>query len=293
MVGMPATTRHDDLFIDAFGVTIHYYRWSPKKTPRAIIQLAHGLGEHALRYDALVGALVDAGFEVWADDHRGHGKTGLEQWEGNHQRLGKLGPGGLNATISAVQAFTGVIAEARPGLPVFFLGHSWGSLIGQIILNRGGASHYAGMVMTGTAYRMPGHMNAGDLNAQHKHLGDIGAEWLSRDVAVHHAWKADPLTFVADTLKLFGPLDAARLMGRPKPLDADIALLLMVGSDDALGGEASAKKLADAYLKAGVSDVEVVVYEGARHEIFNETNQDVVRSDLIAWLSSKLQATNA
>jgi alpha-beta hydrolase superfamily lysophospholipase len=82
-------------------------------------------------------------------------------------------------------------------------------------------------------------------------------------------------------------------MGRPKPLDADIALLLMVGSDDALGGEASAKKLADAYLKAGASDVEVVVYEGARHEIFNETNQDVVRSDLIAWLSSKLQATNA
>jgi len=293
MVGMSAARRDDDLFIDAQGVTIHYYRWSPTKTPTAVIQLAHGLGEHALRYENLVQALVNAGFEVWADDHRGHGKTGLEQWEGNHAKLGKLGPGGLTATISAVEAFTQVIADARPGLPIFFLGHSWGSLIGQIILNRGGAGRYAGMVMTGTAYRMPGHMNAGDLNAQHKHLGTIGAEWLSRDVAVHHAWKEDPLTFVADTLKLFGPIDAARLMGRPKPLTTDIPLLVMVGSDDSLGGEGSAKKLGNAYLAAGATDVEVVVYDGARHEIFNETNQEQVRADLIAWLSSKLQATTA
>jgi len=293
MVGMPEAKRVDDLFIDALGVTIHYYRWSPAKPPTAVIQLAHGLGEHALRYNELVGALVKAGFEVWADDHRGHGKTGLEQWEGNHARLGKLGPGGLPATISAVEAFTTLIRENRPGLPVFFLGHSWGSLIGQIILNRGGAHNYAGMVMTGTAYRMPGFMNAGDLNSQHKHLGDIGAEWLSRDVSVHRAWSEDPLTFVADTLKLFGPVDAARLMGRPKPLETDIPLLLMVGSDDSLGGEASAKKLGDAYLKAGATDVEVVVYDGARHEIFNETNADQVRQDLITWLTSRLPATNA
>lgn len=291
MVGMAGPTRVDDFFTDSFGVTIHYYRWSPKGTPRAVIQLAHGLGEHALRYGDLVSALVKAGYEVWADDHRGHGKTGLEQWQGNYDKLGRLGPGGLRATISAVKDFTTIIHEQRPGLPLVFLGHSWGSLIGQIILNRGGEDQYQAMVLTGTAYRMPGYMNAGDLNAKHKHLGTTGGEWLSRDTSVHEKWTNDPLTFVADTLKLFGPLDAARLIGTPKPLKGTLPLLMMVGSDDSLGGERSVLKLADSYRKAGVRDLEVRVYEGARHEVFNELNSAEVRADLLEWLSSRLSGS--
>ena len=293
MVDMPAPKRHDDFFTDSFGVTIHYYRWSPTRKPRAIIQLVHGLGEHALRYEELVTALVKAGYEVWADDHRGHGKTGLEQWHGNYDKLGKLGPGGHRATVRAVEDFTALIEKNRPGVPLVLLGHSWGSIIGQIILNRGGESHYDAVVFTGTAYRVPGFMNAGDLNAKHKHLGTTGGEWLSRDTTVHTQWSDDPLTFVADTLKLFGPLDAARMLGVPKPLRGDVPLLLMVGSDDSLGGERSAKKLADAYRKAGVKDLELHVYEGARHEVFNEINSEEVRSDLLHWLSSRLPAARA
>jgi alpha-beta hydrolase superfamily lysophospholipase len=130
---MAAPKRTDDIFVDSYGVTIHYHRWSPKGSPKAIIQLAHGLGEHALRYDGLVTRLVKEGFEVWANEHRGHGATGLEQWEGDYSKLGKLGPGGMPATVTAVRAFTGIIRQERPGIPLFFLGHSWGSIIGQII----------------------------------------------------------------------------------------------------------------------------------------------------------------
>lgn len=288
---MAALKRTDDIFVDSYGVTIHHHRWSPKGTPRAIIQLAHGLGEHALRYDGQVTRLVHEGFEVWADEHRGHGATGLEQWEGDHSKLGKLGPGGMPATVTAVRAFTGIIRQERPGVPLFFLGHSWGSIIGQIILNQGGASEYDGVIFTGTAYRMPGSMYSGELNAKHKHLGSIGAEWLSQDVAVHEAWRDDPLTFVANTLKLFGVVDAARLLGTPKELGVDIPILIMVGSDDTLGGEKSAKKLSDAYLQKGSSDVELVVYDGARHEIFNETNKDEVMDDLVTWLAGRLEAS--
>ncbi len=122
----------------------------------------------------------------------------------------------MPATVAAVRAFTGIIREARPGVPLFFLGHSWGSIIGQIILNEGGAADFDGVILSGTAYRMPGSMDSGELNRKHKHLGSIGAEWLSRDVAVHEAWRDDPLTFVADTLKLFGVVDAARLLGTPR-----------------------------------------------------------------------------
>ena len=234
-----------------------------------------------------------AGFEVWANEHRGHGATGVEQWSGDMTKMGKLGPGGMRATLRSVRDFTKLIRAERPGIPLYFLGHSWGSLMGQMILNQGGAADYEGMIHTGTAYRWPGSMNAGDLNSRHKHLGTIGAEWLSRDVAVHEAWAKDPMTFVADTMKLLGPIDAARLIGQPKKLNADIPTLIMIGSDDSLGGEKSVKKLADAYLRQGASDVEVIIYDGARHEIFNETNQAEVRGDLLAWLQSRLSGASA
>jgi alpha-beta hydrolase superfamily lysophospholipase len=62
----------------------------------------------------------------------------------------------------------------------------------------------------------------------------------------------------------------------------------MVGSDDTLGGEESARRLAEAYVRrSGLIDVEVIVYDGARHEVFNETNQAEVRADLIAWLDAR------
>jgi alpha-beta hydrolase superfamily lysophospholipase len=76
-------------------------------------------------------------------------------------------------------------------------------------------------------------------------------------------------------------------------MDADIPVLIMIGSDDSVGGEASVKKLADAYLRVGLSDVEVLIYEGARHEIFNETNQAEVRADLMTWLTSRLLSSTS
>ena len=287
---MAATKRVDEIFVDSYGVTIHYHRWSPRGKPRAIIQLAHGLGEHALRYDGLVTRLVKEGFEVWADEHRGHGATGLEQWEGDHSKLGRLGPGGIPAAVAAVRAFTDIIREERPGVPLFFLGHSGGAVVGQLILNQPGFVAFDGVIFTGAAFRMPGFMELGDLNSKHKHLGSTGAEWLSRDVAVHEAWRDDPLTFPVNPLRHFGVVDAARFLGVPRRLERDIPILLMIGSDCALGGEKSAKKLADAYLRKGSSDVELIVYDGARHEIFNETNKDEVMDDLVAWIAGRLEA---
>jgi alpha-beta hydrolase superfamily lysophospholipase len=108
---------------------------------------------------------------------------------------------------------------------------------------------------------------------------------LSRDVAVQEAFFADPWTFEAKTLKLFGVKDSAKLLGRPKPVGKDLPLLLMVGTDDSLGGEKGTRKLADAYRRSGgLTDITVKVYEGARHEVFNETNKGEVLEDLTSWL---------
>lgn len=274
-------------FVDAHGVTIHYYVWAPGR-PKAVVQLAHGVGEHALRYEPLAQELVNAGYAVYADDHRGHGATGVEMTGGDLSRFGRLGPGGLRATIENLNDLTRVIRDDHPTTPVVLLGHSWGSLMAQILLNSR-AADYDAAVLTGTTYRLPGYMNSGDLNAKHAHLGDTGAEWLSRDPEVHRTFRDDPLTFDATILKLFGVRDALRLVGRPKRLGRDIPLLIMVGDDDSVGGERGAVKLAEAYAhRGGLTDIELVVYEDARHEIFNELNQADVRRDLVAWLDSRV-----
>jgi alpha-beta hydrolase superfamily lysophospholipase len=283
-------TRTDHHFVDAQGVTIHYHRWAAS-TPKGVVQVAHGLGEYAARYENLAQALAAAGYSVYADDHRGHGQTGLGQYGGDTSKLGRLGEGGLRATIEDLRQFTGIIRAENRDVPLAILGHSWGSLMVQTILNTH-AADYDAAILTGTAHRKPGSMNAGQLNAKHKHLGTTGFEWLSRDPAVSQAFLDDPLTFYADVIKLFGIPDGLRLYGVPsKTMGADIPLLIMIGSEDSLGGERSVSNLAQAYLtRARLTDVELIIYDKARHEIFNETNQDEVFADLIGWLDERLSA---
>jgi alpha-beta hydrolase superfamily lysophospholipase len=279
--------RTDREFVDAQGVTIHYYTWAAAK-PKGVLQLAHGLGEYATRYEGLAQALAAAGYSVYADDHRGHGQTGVEQYRGDMKLMGKLGPGGLRATIEEVRQLTTIIRSENPGLPVAILGHSWGSLMVQDILNHH-AGDYDAAILTGTAYRRPGSMNAGQLNAKFTHLGTTGSEWLSRDPAVSQAFLDDPLTFYADTLKLFGLIDGLRLFGVPtKHIEKDVPLLIAIGSEDPLGGEKSVRTLAEKYIsRSKLTDVEVIVYDEARHEIFNETNKDEVIADLVGWLDER------
>jgi len=278
--------RRDDSFVDAHGVRIHYSTWD-RQDARAVVQLVHGLGEHSLRYARLAEALLAAGYSVWADDHRGHGRTGMEQHGGDRSRLGRLGPGGHRATVDAVRELGRRARAAHPDVPLVLLGHSWGSLIAQILLNEHPAAVDA-VVLSGTALRTPFDMNGGDLNRRHASTGSTEYEWLSRDPAIVAAAAADPLMFAAKALKLFGLPDTLRLLGRPRrglARERDVPILMLVGSDDSFGGEASVAKLARDYVeRSGFRDVTAIVYEGARHEVFNETNRGEVVADLITWL---------
>src|ERR1700712_3090273 len=103
-------------FTDDEGVVIETVEWAVD-SPRAVIQLSHGIGEHSGRSAALAADLNRAGFTVVADDHRGHGVTGLRQW-GDAARLGRLGPGGLRATVAAIGRFGALTRERFPGVPL-------------------------------------------------------------------------------------------------------------------------------------------------------------------------------
>lgn len=283
---MTETTRTSHTFVDADGVTIHYYVWEASE-PRAVLQLLHGVGEYATRYDRFAQALAAAGYTVYADDHRGHGATGLEQWGGDHAKLGKLGPGGVRAAIAAIQQLSGIVREQNPGLPLVLFGHSLGSLFAQKIIGTD-AADYDAVVLSGTAYRTLTRMNGGDLNAKHKQPGGTGHEWLSRDPQVWADFDADPLTFDAKIGKLFGIREGLRLYGTPKRLARDLPMLIMIGGDDSVGGPKSVELLAAAYRAKGpLSDVTLTIYPGGRHEMLNETNYAEVQADVIAWLDAR------
>jgi len=276
-------------FADAHGVAI-VYDVHPANRPRAVVQLLHGVGEHAGRYAALVDSLVAEGYTVYADDHRGHGRTGMRQHGGDAAKLGRLGRGGHRAAVDAVRELTERIRDENPDLPLVLVGHSWGSFLAQILVNQH-PDLYDALVLSGSALRWPGSLNAGNLNAAWKAEGATGTEWLSSDPDVGQAFLDDPLTTSVPLLKLFGPLDAARLFGRPARDLRDIPALLMVGREDSVGGPRSVHKLADAYrTRSGLTDVTTLVYPDARHEIFNELNQAEVRADLLAWLAPRFPA---
>ncbi|MGM1017806.1 MAG: alpha/beta fold hydrolase [Actinomycetota bacterium] len=276
-------------FTDADGVAIVYDVHDAEGTPRGVVQLLHGVGEHAGRYPALIAALTAAGFAVYADDHRGHGRTGIRQ-HGGPEKLGRLGTGGLRAAKDAVWQLTGIIRAENPDLPLVLLGHSWGSFLAQMLVNEH-PDAWDAVILSGSALRMPGTLNAAPLNARWSEGDDAtGYEWLSRDPAVWTSFHEDPLTTDTPLLKLFGPVEAAKLYGRPaKDLGRDIPLLLLVGRDDPVGGPRSVHRLADEYrTRSGLTDITTLVYPDARHEIFNELQQDEVRADLLAWLDARI-----
>ncbi|WDH78525.1 alpha/beta hydrolase [Microbacterium esteraromaticum] len=275
-------------FVDAHGISIVYDVYTAEGEPRGVVQLLHGVGEHAGRYGAVIDALTAAGLHVYADDHRGHGRTGIRQ-HGGPAKLGRLGPGGLRAAVAACWQLTGIIRTQHPELPLVLIGHSWGSFLSQMLVNQHPEA-YDAVVLTGSALRTPGDLNAAPLNARWAGPDAHGLEWLSRDPAVWEAFRDDPLTTETPLLKLFGPIEALRLYGRPaRDLGRDIPVLLMVGGDDPVGGPRSVHKLADAYrTRSGLTDVTTLVYPDARHEIFHELQAESVRADLLAWLDARV-----
>jgi alpha-beta hydrolase superfamily lysophospholipase len=277
-------------FKDDSGVEIVFYEW-PVANPKAIIQIAHGLGEHARRYDQMAAVLNRAGFSVYADDHRGHGQTGLGQVASKQtKRLGNLGSGGMDAAYKQVADFSNLIKKENPGKPIVLIGHSWGSFIAQKIINKQ-SNMYDAVVLSGSALTMPGYLATGDFNKVWKKLpGSTGYEWLSRDIEVQKKFVDDPLTFLAAAMQVLGVKNSLKMLGKPsKTVRSDLPILVQVGEADPIGGEYSNKALVEAYRKnSGIQDIELFVYHEARHEIYNELNKDEIIQDLVDWINLRI-----
>jgi alpha-beta hydrolase superfamily lysophospholipase len=196
----------------------------------------------------------------------------------------------MDATFRQVLDFSKLIKAENPGKPLVLLGHSWGSFITQKVINNS-SDLYDAVVLSGSALTMPGYLATGDFNKVWKKLpGSTGYEWLSRDVEVQKKFIADPLTFLAAAMKVFGVANSLKLFGTPsKNVRSDLPILVQVGEADPIGGEYSNKALVEAYRKnSGTKDIELFVYHDARHEIYNELNKDEIIADLIDWINARI-----
>ncbi|HLH46652.1 MAG TPA: alpha/beta hydrolase [Acidimicrobiales bacterium] len=261
---------------DGDGVTIYVYRWVPAGDPKAAVHIAHGMGEHARRYDHVADRLTSAGYVVYADDHRASGRTGAEG-----AGLGNLGPRGMEGAVESLHDVLGDVGQRDPGAPMFLLGHSWGSFLAQRVADRWG-SELAGLILSGSTLLTEEYANLGDPNARFE-PAETRYDWLSRDPNEVQKYIDDPwcgfeVAFdMGELLHLAGPPADTVPPGLP--------VLVLNGTEDAVGGfTGGGRALADAYGELGLTDVTFQSYPGARHELFNETNREEVLSDLVGWL---------
>lgn len=269
--------------VDEDEVTVFVYRWTPKGSPRAAVQILHGMGEHARRYDRVALALTAAGYVVYADDHRASGRTGAEGGG-----LGNLGPRGMLGAVDSVHAVTARIRQDHPGLPVFMLGHSWGSFLAQKFVDRWG-NELAGLVLSGSTLLVLEYTNLGDFNEPFTPVR-TPYDWLSRDDAEVDKYIADPWCGIEVA---FPMEELLHLAGEPSAsIPKTLPILVFNGTKDAVGGvNSGGRALADAYRAVGVEDVRYLEYDEGRHELFNETNRDEVTTDVIDWLNEHAEGT--
>ena len=294
---------------------IFVYRFRPEagEKTKAVVHIAHGMAEHAARYARVAEALVAAGYVVYANDHRGHGKTA------GSGELGWMGDRGFNRAVQDLQQLIVYEKAENPGLPVVLFGHSMGSYFTQALMIEDGTS-IRGAVISGSAGKPNLLASAGRLVAREERarLGPRASskllqalsfdafnkgfapnrtafDWLSRDQAEVDAYIADPLCgFAVSTQLWVDLLDALAAIAKPERqarIPRDLPVYVFAGSEDPVGEKTrSLEQLLGAYRRAGVADVTHKFYAGGRHEMLNETNRDEVTRDLVAWLDTHIHA---
>ncbi|MCE9523550.1 MAG: alpha/beta hydrolase [Alphaproteobacteria bacterium] len=276
-------------FQGADGTSIATYRWPAVGRVKAVLQISHGMGEHAARYFEPLKPLREAGVEIYANDHRGHGKTAPTR-----EALGDFGPGGFSAVVDDMARLSALARREHPGVPLILLGHSMGSFAAQIYL----VTHSGlidGAVLSGSAaldLLPPPDPNGAGLEVFNAPFEPARTkfDWLSRDAREVDKYIADPLcgfsmnaSSMVSIFTAAAPLFETGALGR---IRAELPIYVFSGDKDPLnGGLAWLTPLIERYRAAGIKDVSHDFYADGRHEMLNETNRAEVVAKLGAWVA--------
>jgi len=291
------------------GQGLFVYRWLPDGEPRALVQIVHGMAEHAARYAALAEALCDAGYAVYGHDQRGHGRSVTSSSDFGYMAE----VNGWNKCVEDCRALSRHLRETHEGLPQVILGHSMGSFLARrYALTWGG--ELAGLALSGTGgiggtlekvglaiarqrARAKGRratsrviqlMSFGSFNLAFR-PNRTEFDWLSRDEAQVDAYVRDPHCGFALSCGSWVDFLTERvsqdLPERLAELPAGLPMYLFSGDQDPVSqGGKGVQEVAAAFRAAGVRRVDVKLYPNARHEILNETNREEVFADLLRWM---------
>jgi len=312
------------------GAKLFVRRWKGEiEKPLALIHLVHGMAEHSLRYRRLAEKLCSHGFEVWAADMRGHGKTA-------DLSVNDKSKGGLLGHTADKNGFFRVVEDIRiimrhiagrtkteyGEIPVFIMGHSWGSFLVQgyiedpvpeiplkgCILSGtrgpGGGDIALGAPVLSLLALLKGSRCFSKISAMLS-LGSYNKpfrpnrtpfDWISRDKNEVDAYVADPLCGMPCSSGFFrdmiGGLMAIHRKEAIEKIDRNLPVYIFCGSADPVGEMGhSPTMLVEAYRAHGMNALEFVMYPEARHETLNETNRDEVTEDILNWLTRRLSDT--
>ena len=270
------------------------------------------MAEHASRYARFAASAVEEGYAVLAEDHRGHGATAAPDGFGFVAEQG-----GWETVVADMSTVLDAARRAWPGVPVFLLGHSWGSfLVRDLAARRGG--ELAGVVLLGTGsgvgaltgpasavcagesrLRGPRHpsrfLNALAFGPYQRRFAPNRTEvdWISRDTKEVDRYVADPWCGFVCSSSFFHDLvagqGAVNTASHAAAVPAQLPMLLASGDRDPVGAMGrGVHRAATLYRRAGVREVSVILYPGGRHELLNETNRDQVTGDILTWIDGHL-----
>ncbi|MGG0300016.1 alpha/beta hydrolase [Bacillus albus] len=294
------------------GSEIYLRKWLPEGDPRGIIQIAHGMTEHAGVYTDFIAALLEAGYGVYAHDHKGHGKTVKREEDYGHFEPNV----GWSKAVSDV-IFVSETIRKEQTCPLFLLGHSMGSFLsrravqlkgelydGFLISGTGGNPGLLGsighkvatieMKLRGEKTKSPmlNFLSFGNFNSHFK-PNRTKFDWLSSDNNQVDKYIADPLCgFICTTSfyrELFSGVLEVNKLEEFKKTPKNLPIHIFSGDRDPVGDMGKGvKEVYENYKKCEVKDVTLRLYENGRHEMFHEVNKDEVFQDLISWLDKHI-----
>ncbi|SDG93388.1 Lysophospholipase, alpha-beta hydrolase superfamily [Pseudomonas benzenivorans] len=304
---------HEAFWLNSSDATpLYVNRWFAEQPPKAVVMAAHGMAEHSGRYARLGAALVAAGYELYAHDQRGHGQTASRGILGHY-----ADQNGWQLVVGDLACLNHHIRQTHPHAPIFLLGHSMGSYIGQAYLMQHSCS-LQGAILSGSNYQPLWLYRVAQAIARFERWrqGPIGRsaliellsfgsfnkafkpnrstfDWLSRDPAEVDKYVNDPLCGFRCSNQLWLDLLGGLLQITPPhnlaQIDCKLPLLVIGGARDPVSQGKRLQDLANALRQAGNSQVQLKIYPEARHELLNESNRDEVTGDLIDWLDQALR----
>ena len=301
------------------GAALNLFHMQPRDKVRAIVQINHGLAEHAARYEPFADYLSQVGFATFVHDHRGHGHTRAPD-----------APLGTFAKAPAGRAWEKVIADtlavnnhARalyPEAPAITFGHSMGGLIAlNFALSHPDSQAAVAVWNANFKMGLDGRVAQGVLAAERMLLGsdvpsrilprltfqawgkavknaETGFDWLSHDRDQVAAYVDDPLCGWDASVSLWPDIfamafrgsNASALAALPKTMPIH---LVGGGQDPATGNGRAVTWMASHLRGLGFEHVTGRIYDGLRHETLNESALPGARGameDFAAWAVSAL-----